>query len=109
MPVPRLTPRLSQMRWKSFQYDRKFAAIVMTAATIELIPEFDTACAVLRRFHDHLQPGGRLILDISPDDSFTSDPEIRRWTTSEGDLLTLLELPDETGLCHAALPHALSL
>jgi ubiquinone/menaquinone biosynthesis C-methylase UbiE len=88
-----LTPRLSQMRWESFQYDRKFAAIVMTAATIELIPEFDTACAVLRRFHDHLQPGGRLILDISPDDSFTSDPEIRSWTTSDGDLVTLLELP----------------
>jgi SAM-dependent methyltransferase len=88
-----LSPRLNQMRWDSFQCDRKFAAIVMTAATIELIPEFDTACAVLRRFHDHLRPGGRLILDISPDDSFTSGPEIRSWTTPDCGLLTLQELP----------------
>jgi ubiquinone/menaquinone biosynthesis C-methylase UbiE len=88
-----LSPRLSRMRWDEFQYDHKFAAIVMTAATIELIPEFDAACAILRRFYDHLQLGGRLILDISPDDSFTSDPDLRQWTTPEGDLLTLQELP----------------
>ena len=85
------SPRLSQMRWETFQCDRKFAAIVMTAATFMLITEFETACAVLRRFYEHLAPGGRLILDISPDDCFTSDHSIRRWTSPEGDLLTLQE------------------
>ena len=86
-----LSPRLSQMRWETFRCDRKFAAIVMTAATFMLITEFETACAVLRRFYEHLAPGGRLILDISPDDCFTSDYGIRRWTSPEGDLLTLQE------------------
>ena len=52
-----------------------------------LIGEFETACAVLRRFHDHLAPGGRLIFDISPDDCFTSDLSLRTWKTPDGDLL----------------------
>jgi SAM-dependent methyltransferase len=86
-----LAPRLSQMRWDTFQCDRKFAAIVMTAATFQLIPEFETACALLRRFHDHLAAGGRLILDISPDDCFTSNRDTRLWRTADGDLLMLHE------------------
>ena len=79
------------MRWESFRYDRKFAAIVMTCGTFMLIEDFPKAGAVLRRFHDHLEPGGRLILDISPDDCFTSDLAIRSWMTPEGDTLTLQE------------------
>jgi hypothetical protein len=31
--MPAGSPRLSQMRWETFQCDRKFAAIAMTAAT----------------------------------------------------------------------------
>jgi len=85
------SPPLSWMRFEDFQYDRKFAAIVMTAGTFMLIGEFETACAVLRRFHDHLLPGGRLILDISPDDCFTSDLSTRTWTSADGDVLTLQE------------------
>jgi SAM-dependent methyltransferase len=84
-------PRLSQMRWDTFQCDRIFAAIIMTAGTFMLISEFEAACAILRRFHDHLAPGGRLIFDISPDDCFTSDLRIRSWKTAEGDLLTRQE------------------
>jgi SAM-dependent methyltransferase len=86
-----LSPRLSQTRWDAFQCDRKFAAIVMTAGTFMLIGEFETACAILRRFHDHLAPGGRLIFDISPDDCFTSDLSLRSWKTADGDLVTLQE------------------
>jgi len=85
------SPRLSQQRFESFQYDRKFTAIVMTCGTFMLIDEFATACAVLRRFYDHLEPGGRLILDISPDDCFTSDISTRSWTSPDGDVLTLQE------------------
>ena len=86
-----LSPRLSRMRFEDFQYERKFAAIVMTAGTFMLVDEFETACAVLRRFYDHLLPGGRLIFDISPDDCFTSDLSLRTWKTPDGDLLTLQE------------------
>lgn len=88
-----LSPRLMQMQWDTFQCDRKFAAIVMTAGTFMLIGEFESACAVLRRFYDHLLPGGRLILDISPDDCFTSDLSMRSWTSANGDVLTLQENP----------------
>ena len=46
--------------------------------------------AVLQRFHDHLEPGGVLVLDIQglaalPD----RGDDRRRWTAPNGDLLTL--------------------
>lgn len=84
------TPDLRLQRLESFDFGRSFDAILMPAGTFTLIDDFATALTVLRRFHDHLRPGGSLILDLQ---SLAMLPNAgddrRRWTTLDGDLLTL--------------------
>jgi hypothetical protein len=55
-----------------------------------LIDDFAVALSVLRRFRDHLEPGGIVILDIQPLSflAHTGDDR-RRWTAHNGDLLTV--------------------
>ena len=46
--------------------------------------------AVLRRFHDHLEVGGVVVIDIQPLSALAVSGEDRRqWTAANGDLLTL--------------------
>ncbi|HEY3799901.1 MAG TPA: class I SAM-dependent methyltransferase [Caulobacteraceae bacterium] len=83
-------PDLSRQRFEDFHYDRAFAAVIIPAGSFTLIEDVAVARAVLRRFHDHLAPGGRLILDISPLLILGSDAkDNRQWTAENGDLLTL--------------------
>jgi hypothetical protein len=79
------------MRFQDFQYDRRFAAIVVPLSTFELVTNFDEALAVLRRFHDHLEPGGRLLLDLESQRGFFDDAGVRSWATADGDVLTLTD------------------
>jgi hypothetical protein len=46
---------------------------------------------VLRRFHDHLRPGGRLFIDIMPLGYLTAAGShyVRSWTTPSGEQLTI--------------------
>lgn len=81
-----LAPRLDKMRLQDFRYDRRFAAIVMPLGSFELLTDFAEALAVLRRFHDHLEAGGRLILDLDPISWFFEDSGSgRSWTTAGDD------------------------
>ncbi len=83
-------PDLSRQRFEDFAYDRAFAAIVIPAGSFTLIDDFAVAMAVLRRFHDHLAPGGLLIIDIQSISSLAGSGDDRRsWTGRNGDLLTL--------------------
>lgn len=86
-----LTPALSQQTYEAFSYEERFEAIVIPAGSVQLIADHATATAILKRFLDHLRPGGRLIFDIYPHDLFADDtqPNIRSWQTEAGDLLTL--------------------
>ena len=85
-----LTPDLSQQRFEDFGYARRFACIIVPVGTFTLIEHFDTAMAVLRRFHAHLAPGGTVILDIQPLASMAmSGTDRRSWTAENGDVLTL--------------------
>jgi len=84
-------PPLQTMRFQDFHYDRRFAAIVLPVSSFQLIADFDEALAVLRRFHAHLEPGGRLILDLESIGGFFVDSGVRSWTTAEGDVLTLTD------------------
>ena len=86
-----LAPPLHRMRFQDFRYDRRFAAIVLPLSTFELIAAFDEALAVLRRFHDHLEAGGRLLLDLESLGGFFDDAGMRSWTTADGDVLTLTD------------------
>jgi SAM-dependent methyltransferase len=83
-------PDLSRQRFEDFAYDRRFAAILVPVGSFTLIDRFETAMAVLRRFHDHLAPGGIVVLDIEPLSALAPHGEDRRqWTAGNGDLLTL--------------------
>lgn len=83
-------PDLSLQRFEDFQYDRRFTAIVVPVGSFTLIDRFETAVDVLRRFHQHLAPGGVVVLDIQTLSFLAATGEDRRqWTAENGDLLTL--------------------
>ncbi|MBZ7920864.1 class I SAM-dependent methyltransferase [Ensifer adhaerens] len=83
-------PALSRQTFESFTYQQRFDAIVVPAGSLQLIGHHAVASAVLRRFHDHLAPAGRLIFDLYPNDMVADlQPNIRSWQTETGDLLTL--------------------
>ena len=82
-------PELRGHSYEDFAYDRRFGAILIPVGSFTLISDFATAMAVLRRFHDHLEPGGVLVLDIQGLSYLATDPQDRRrWTAPNGDLLT---------------------
>lgn len=55
-----------------------------------VINETAAALAVLKRFWDHLQPGGRLILDIDSIESIGDETSsTRSWAVGSGELLTM--------------------
>ena len=81
-------PDLSRRRFEDFEYDRRFAAILVPAGSFGLIDDFATALAVLRRFHRHLAPGGLVVLDVQPVSALAESGEDRRsWVAENGDLL----------------------
>jgi SAM-dependent methyltransferase len=82
-----LTARLTQASFADFTFDRAFAAILVPASSFILIDEFEAGLAALRRFHDHLAPGGLLLLDIPPLSFFEAPGAPRTWTAANGDLL----------------------
>lgn len=85
-----LAADLSLQRLEDFTYDRRFAAIVVPVSSFTLIDDVRPALAVLQRFRDHLEPGGRLIIDVQPLSALArTGDDRRRWTAANGDLLTL--------------------
>ena len=91
------SPDLSLQRYADFAYDRRFGAILVPVGSFTLIDDFAVAMAVLRRFHDALEPGGVLVLDIQGLSSLASQvDDRRRWTTPNGDLLTLVGVRTRT-------------
>lgn len=85
LPTP-----LTCQTFENFSYDQCFAAIIMPAGSFQLITETASAMSVLRRFRDHLQPGGRLIMDIDPIESIVAETSsARSWAVGGDGLLTL--------------------
>ena len=84
------TPPLSQQLFEDFRYDHLFAAIIVPVGTFTLIDDFAVAMSVLRRFRNHLQPGGLLVIDMQSLAFLHSTRDDRRsWTAENGDLLTV--------------------
>jgi len=82
-------PPMIEARFEDFSYDQRFAAILVPAGSFTLIADFATAQAVLKRFYDHLEPGGRVTLDIQGLAYLTAgSDDLREWTAPNGDLLT---------------------
>ncbi|MDF2900128.1 MAG: class SAM-dependent methyltransferase [Phenylobacterium sp.] len=85
-----LTPSLRRSRFQDFAYDHDFAAILVPVGTFTLLDDFAEAFAVLKRFFDHLEPSGRLLIDLLPPGYLANEkPDIRTWTTAQGDLLRI--------------------
>ncbi|UTP39084.1 class I SAM-dependent methyltransferase [Phenylobacterium sp. LH3H17] len=81
---------LRQARFQDFAYDHAFAAILVPVGTFTLIDDFAEGLAVLKRFHDHLAPGGRLLIDLLPMGYLTNErPDVRTWTAANGDMLRI--------------------
>ena len=84
------SPGLSRMRFEDFHYDRLFSAVFVPVGSFGLVDDFDVALAVLRRFADHLEPGGLLVLDVQPVSFLKAvGDDRRRWIAANGDLLTV--------------------
>lgn len=83
-------PALSRQSFDTFAYDRRFAAVILPAGTFTLIADVTAARAMLRRVRDHLEPDGLFLFDVMPLSYLASRADDRRrWTASNGDLLTL--------------------
>ncbi|EKF17228.1 class I SAM-dependent methyltransferase [Nitratireductor pacificus] len=80
-------------RFETFSYAERFAAVIVPAGSFQLVTDPETACAVLRRFHEALRPGGRLIVDLDPLSSLAAAPGAARQWRDGDDLLTLREDP----------------
>ncbi|MDX5990861.1 class I SAM-dependent methyltransferase [Ectopseudomonas alcaliphila] len=107
-----LLTTLTCQTFEQFSYDRRFAAIIMPAGSFQLITETATAMSVLRKFWDHLQPGGRLILDIDPIESIVREANFARsWPVGGDSLLTLtchraeVDYVKQTTLSHLHYQH----
>jgi SAM-dependent methyltransferase len=82
-------PDLSRRRYEDFAYGRRFGAILIPVGSFTLVDDFAVAMEVLRRFHDHLEPGGVLVLDMQGLNFLAGGaPDRRRWTSPDGDVLT---------------------
>jgi len=85
-----LSAEVSQQQMEDFRYDRKFGAVLVPVGTFTLLDDLAAARAALRRFRDALEPGGLLVVDIMGLAALASEAEDRRrWTTAEGDLITI--------------------
>lgn len=83
-------PALHEGEMQSFSLSERYEAIIAPAGSFLLLEGRRDSLEALRRFHNHLVPGGRLILDLElPSDLQTGSISTRTWTTLEGDLITL--------------------
>lgn len=87
-----LTADLSVARFDDFDCPTRFAAVILPAGSFQLIATAQEGLNALKRFHDHLAPGGRLILDLDPVSAVLAPPgPTRRWVDAAGEVLTLTE------------------
>jgi SAM-dependent methyltransferase len=86
-----LTLRVQRTSYEDFSFDEAFGAIVSPVGSFTLVDDYAAALAALRRFHQHLRPGGRLFVDIMPLSYLTARPldGVRSWTTPTSDLLRI--------------------
>ena len=76
-----LKPELYKMRLESFELPNKYEAIIMPAGSFCLLETREDAIAALTCFKNHLEHGGRIIIDLEMPYSF-KDGEISTSTIS---------------------------
>ncbi len=85
-----LDPILHEGEMQSFSLPERYEAIIVPAGSFLLLEDRRDSLTALRRFHEHLVPGGRLILDLELRTDFRpGHVSTKTFTTPEGDLITL--------------------
>ncbi len=56
--------RLFQQEMDALDLPRKYATVFVPSSSFQLLTDEAAAAEALRRFHDHLQPGGVLVMSI---------------------------------------------
>lgn len=83
---------LFQADLKELSLPNKYKTIIIPAGSFLLIEKRDESIEVLKRLYEHLETGGRLILDIFlPDQNFNvgANVETSTFTFPNGDLITM--------------------
>jgi SAM-dependent methyltransferase len=103
-----LAPTLYQQAMQHLDLPRRYGTILVPSSTFQLLTDPEEACVAMRRFFDHLRPGGGLVMTFMPlwraGDPIETDwfahrerirPEdgatVRRWSRARYDLDAQLE------------------
>lgn len=85
-------PKMYQMDMTNFSIDQKYQAIIVPTGSFLLLNHLDQAFDALNCFYNHLDKGGRLIIDIFLPTDYTKGFISKRvFTNEEKDLFTLEE------------------
>lgn len=85
-----LLPTLFNAKMESFSIEAKYGAIVIPTGTFLLLHEREKSLQALQNFYNHLEIGGRLIVDLHvPSDIELEKTSTRTWQAENGDTLTV--------------------
>ena len=59
-----LTPNLYQQTMESLDLPRKYQTIIVPSSSFQLVTDLDLAKQAMKRFYDHLEPGGILVMAL---------------------------------------------
>ena len=85
-----LHPVLHEGDMRTLSLSKRYEAVIVPAGSFLLIERREESIGVLRRFRDHLVPGGRLIVDIELQTEFTTGAvSTSSYETLDGETITL--------------------
>lgn len=85
-----LHPELFEERMESFTAGQKYGAIILPTGTFLLLHEREQSLQALHNFHQHLETGGRFIVDLYlPGNIELEKSSTRTWSLENGDTMTL--------------------
>lgn len=90
-----LTPDLYEATLQKLSLPHQYEAIIIPGGSFLLIEQREESLEVLHRLYDHLESGGRLILDLFLPDNNYNSAELGRWGGSatyhlpNGDIITM--------------------
>ncbi len=88
-----LTPNLYSLNMCNFSLEQKYEAIIIPTGSFLLLHQREDSLKALKCFYDHLEDGGRLIVDTFLPDSFEKGyVSTRVFKNQDGDSITLEEV-----------------
>ncbi|MEI3611868.1 class I SAM-dependent methyltransferase [Pseudogracilibacillus sp. SO30301A] len=85
-----LNPILFEERMESFSFDEKYEAIIVPTGTFLLLHKREDSINALINFYNHLNNGGKLIIDIFLQTDLSIDNvSTRTWEANNSEIITL--------------------